>query len=336
MAILNNKFATSLWPIAVFAPASAYAQPSVNYDDLASLEEPLAFEIGAATVEVKGVVDVPVTLEIEDGVHFGDVGVGFTGNFEVNAEMQLGNRWNVGVAYFGQYAENVDDYTDNVAGYIRTSWGTLVGGNVGGLVRESTRRRRGVGHAALAYDDFYGSIGRWGGGYSGRFGPVIVTGIVDGDGDFEVGAEYQRPLGSKDYRFATRFGRSHYLTPDGLANLQTTSVGAVGEVIFGSSLFDLGISYENFDGGGINVDRWFVSGGGQTKVGSFSLSAGGHYGELDGTSEASAAVGIGYDIARGLSTNLGLNARRARVARGGIQIIDDEETSATASVRYSF
>jgi len=106
----------------------------------------------------------------------------------------------------------------------------LVFGNVDGLVREATRRRRGVGNADLAFDDFYERINRWGS----------------------------------------------------------------------------------------------------------SLSAAGHYGELDGTSESSASLGVRYDIARGLSTNLGVNARKAQIARDGISVVDEDETSATASVRYSF
>ncbi|WP_447525925.1 hypothetical protein [Parasphingorhabdus sp. NYA22] len=106
----------------------------------------------------------------------------------------------------------------------------LAFGNVDGLVREATRRRRGVGNSRLAFDDFYDRIHRW-----------------------------------------------------------------------GNSLF-----------------------------------AAGHYGQLDGTSESAASLGVRYDIARGLSTNLGVNARKAQIARDGIAVVDEDESSATASVRYSF
>ncbi len=318
-------------PISV--PAAAQ---SLNYDTLASLEEPLAFEIGDATVQVKGVADVPVMLNVDNRVFEGDVNVTFTGNVEVSAEMQLGNRWNIGAIYFGQYSEDANEYSDNVAGFIRTSWGTVIGGNVSGLVRESTRRRRGVGNANLAFDDFYGGLARWGGGYSGRFGPVTMTSIVDENGDFEVGGEFQRPIGVRDMRFATRMRKSRYLTADETTQLSSEAVGAVGEIVYGSSLFDLGVGYENLNGSGLNLDRWFVSGGGQHKVGSISFSAAGHYGELDGSAEYSTAFGVGYDIARGLSTNLGFNTRKANVERNNIQIVDEDEKKATASIRYSF
>ncbi len=315
---------------------SAHAQISLNYDSLSSFEEPLAFAIGEATVRVGGVVDVPVQLTVDDRVFDGDVDVSLVTNLDINIEMQLANRWNVGVSYFGQYHENTQDYEDNVAAFVRTSWGSLIGGNVDGLVREATRRRRGVGNAALAFDDFYGRINRWGGGYSGRFGPTTLSGIVDGDGHFELGAQFQRPIGRKDYRLAARFGRARYLAADNVTDFSTIGAGVVGEFVYGSSLFDIGFGYENLQSGALDVDRWYVSGGTQTKVGVLSLSAAGHYGELDGTSESSASLGVRYDIARGLSTNLGVNARKAQIARDGISVIDEDETSATASVRYSF
>ncbi len=318
------------------AAGSAEAQISLNYDNLSSFEEPLAFEIGEATVLVGGLVDVPVRLDLDDRIFHNDVDVSLVANLDIKIEMQLANRWNIGVTYFGQYDENSDDYDDNVAGFVRTSWGSLIGGNVDGLVREATRRRRAVGNANLAFDDFYGRINRWGGGYSGRFGPATLTGIVDGDGHFELGAQFQRPIGRKDYRFATRIGRARYLAADGVTNFKTIGAGAVGEFVYGSNLFDLGVGYENLQAGPIDLDRWYVSGGAQTKIGVLSLSAAGHYGELDGTSETSASLGVRYDIARGLSTNLGVNTRKAEIARDGVSVVDEDETSATASVRYSF
>ena len=318
------------------AAGSAQAQVILNYDNLSSFEEPLAFEIGEATVLVGGLVDVPVRLALDDGIFRDDVDVSLTSNLDISVEMQLPNRWNIGVAYFGQYDENTDDYADNVAGFVRTSWGSLIGGNVNGLVREATRRRRGVGNADLAFDDFFGRINRWGGGYSGRFGPTTLTGIVDGDGHFELGAQFQRPIGRKDYRIAMRVAKARYLAADGLTDFATIGAGTVGEFVYGSSLFDLGFGYENLQAGGIDLDRWYLSGGAQTKIGVLSLSAAGHYGELDGTPESSASLGVRYDIARGLSTNLGVNARKAQIARDGVSVIDEDEASATASVRYSF
>lgn len=334
--IFEPRFSAVCLALLVLTAAPARAQISLNYDDLSSFEEPLAFEVGEATILVGGLVDVPVRLSIDDAVFRDSVDIGLVTNIDVSAEMQLANRWNIGIAYFGQYDEFRDDYEDNVAAFVRTSWGSLIGGNVDGLVREATRRRRGAGNAILAFDDFYGRISRWGGGYSGRFGPVTLTGIADDDGNFELGGQFQRPIGNKDYRLATRVANGRYLAADGLTSFDTIGLGAVAEFVYGSSLFDLGVGFENLQAGSTDLDRWYLSGGARTKVGVLNLSAEGHYGELDGTSEASAALGIGYDIARGLSTNLGVNARKAQVARDGISVVDEDEATATASVRYSF
>jgi len=352
MISYSRSFVPVVLSLGLFA-TSVQAQVRLNYDDLSSLEEPLAFEVGQATIVVSGVVDVPVTLAIDNTAFQNDVDVGLNTNFQVAADLELGNRWSVGVAYFGQYRQGLydfsenatgisqlnptqDGYNDRVAAYVNTSWGSLIGGNVAGVVREQTRRRRGVGNSALAFDDFYGGLKRWGGGYTGRFGPVVLSSVVDEDGDFQIGAEFQRPIGNRDFRVSSRVGRGQYLAADGVTSLDSIGVGAVGEVVFGSSLFDLGFGYENLKSGVLDVDRWFVSSGAQTKVGVISLSAAGHYGELDGSPEASASLGLGYDIARGLSTNLGINARKAKVTSQGFSIIDEDETTATASVRYSF
>ena len=41
-------------------------------------------------------------------------------------------------------------YADNVALSVGGVWGTVLGGNVSGVVREQTRRRRGAGNGTLA------------------------------------------------------------------------------------------------------------------------------------------------------------------------------------------
>ncbi len=336
MKKVSLNYYIAIVPATCFLSVSPASAQGLNYDNLSSLEEPLAFEIGKATVEVTGLVDVPVMLEVDESIFNGDADVSFTTNAQVSAEMRLGNRWDIGAVYFGQYSEQANHYSDNVAGYVSTSWGTIIGGNVGGLARENTRRRRGVGNAALAFDDFYGQLARWGGGYQGRFGPVVASAIVDEKGDFEIGAAFQRPIGNKDYRVTSRLRRSSYLAADGQTQLTSEGVGLVGELVYGSSLFDLGIGYERLDGALLDVDRLFVSAGAQHKVGSLSLSAAGHYGRLGATNEYSSAFGVGYDIARGISTNFGFNARRARLEQNGVNIVDEDEQTATASVRYSF
>ena len=315
----------------------AHAQKiRINYDALSSLEEPLAFSVGEVTVLVSGAVDAPVKLHLDPSALAWDKEVTLRSNIGINAETQLGNRWTVGVSYFGQYDVRDNVYGDNVVGYVRTTLGSFIGGNTAGLVREQTRRARGFGNAALAFDNFYGGLSRWGGAYIGRFGPVSGSVAFDEFGNFDVGAVFQRPIGNKDYRMAVRVSDGQYLSADASTKFDTAGVNMVGELVFGSSRFDIRGGFERLKSNPLNLDRWFLSGGMQTKTGVISLSAEGHYGELDGSPEASASLGIAYDIARGISTNLGINARKAQIARNGINVIDEKEASAVASIRYSF
>lgn len=316
---------------------------------MSSLEEPIAYEFAGITLELTGVADVPVLAQYDD-VTGGDqptIDVGFVGNFQVSAETQFANRWEVGVTYFGQYSTDPeslflggpmgqDDYNDNVAGFVRTSFGTFIGGNTGNQVRELTRRQRGVGNGSLAFDDFYGQLSRWGGAYVGRFGASQIGVAVDENGDFEVGTVFQRPINQRDLRFSGRVRRAAFTSADGTTDFDTLGAGLVGEMVYGSTIYDLGVGYENIDGPISDFDRWFVSGGAQTQLGALRLSGELHYGQADGQSEYAASLGAGYDISRGVSLNLGINAQDARIVADGIQIVETEQVSAVASARYSF
>ncbi|MEO1730934.1 MAG: hypothetical protein AAFR64_09360 [Pseudomonadota bacterium] len=320
---------------------------SLNYDRLSSLEEPIALAVGDVTIQVQGVLDAPVIAEFDEVTGSDRIEVEFVANFQVSAETQLRNRWTVGAVYFGQYSSDPgtvflsnfmgpDNYNDNVAGFVRTSFGTVIGGNTAQQVRELTRRRRGVGNAFLAFDDFYGRLDRWGGAYVGRFGPSTLGLVVNENGDFELGMEYQRPLGRRDVRFTGRFRQAEFVAADGINRFMTQGMGAVGEIEYGSSIFDLGLGLESLDGITTDTHRWFVSAGAQTQIGQVRLSGEGHYGQVAGDDEITAAIGAGYDVARGLSLNLGLNYQDAQIVSDGITLVNTQEGQAVGSVRFSF
>lgn len=326
------------------APQAARAQDiDLNYDRLSSLEEPIAYDLGVFTVEVSGLADAALAAGFDRVADRDDIDPGFTGNVQVAASTQLENRWLVGAAYFAQYATDEaavfmarEDYSDNVAGFIGTSSGTVLGGNVMGQVRELTRRQRGVGNGFLAFDNFYGQLDDWGGAYVGRFGPSRIGAVVDENGDFELGAVFQRPIGRKDYRFSARYRRSRFSAADGVTVFDSDGFGVVGEFVYGSSLFDLGAGYERLDGNATGLDRWFVSAGAQTQLGPLRVSGEGHYGRAGGDAETSAALGAAYDLARGLSFNLGLNYEDAEIDRAGVTLLQTDEVTAVGSVRFSF
>lgn len=313
---------------------------SLNYEHLSSMEEPLATEIGDVTLVLTGLVDTPLTVNIET-----DEGTdaGFIGNAQVSALVQLQNRWRVNAAYFGQYetdealsSASDENYTDNAAISVGGMWGTVVAGNVAGLVREATRRRRGAGNGRLAFDDNLGTLSEWGGAYTGRFGPWVVGAVVDEDTQFEFGATFQRPIDDTDYRLTVRVSEGAYAPAGGSHVFESTAIGAVGEVIYGSTVLDVGLGYERLSSSGSDADRPFASAGVRRKTGVLSLTLEGHYGRVEGEAEASTAFGAQYDVARGLSANLGLNHARADMDSAGIRSADTRDTRAVLSLRYSF
>ena len=313
---------------------------SLNYERLSSLEEPIATEFGDVTLVLNGLLDTALIHDAEDD---GNTDAGLTANLQVSALTQLSNRWRVGLRYFGQYVaddradiEANDGYTDNAALTVGGAWGTVLGGNVSGAVREQTRRLRGAGNASLAFDDVLGRLEERSVGYIGRFGPWVVGTVVDEDGNFDLGGMYQRPFGTRDYRLTARVTAGTYSPEGGPGRFDTWAVSGVGELVYGSMLFDIGVGHERFSRRGPDIDRWYVSSGARWKTGVVSVSLEGHYGRFEAEDEVSAALGLQYDVARGLSANLGINHANARVTRDGLEVEEVEETKTVLSFRYSF
>ena len=333
---------------------AAQGTPVVGYGDLSHLEEPLAYKLGKATLTISGAVVVAGRHDFNRDyiVDRHDAEIGGVGQIEL--QQRLANRWTVGFIYNGQitntshlyysvcglycntYAVGNRYYNNDFTAYVRTSWGTVMLGNVGNVDRNDTRRRPGYGETVLAGDDFLGQMSRWGGAYQVRLGPTVSTVVVDQDGNFEVGDSYQRPLGTHDIRFTTRFRDSQVHLADGLGNLRSLAGGGVADLTYGSSIYDIGAGFEHMTGRGLDMNRWFVSSGARTKMGLLAMSAEGHYGQIDGSPEKAASLGVSYAFARGLSTNLGLNYSDANVVRNGITIFKPNTETATASVRYAF
>lgn len=303
---------------------------AVNYEALNAFEAPLAFEAANTTFLLRGRVDTPLEYSLENK---GKVDGRVIGNYQLSAETQLRNRITLGAAYGGRYESvNGDDYTDNVAAFAGGSWGTVFGGNVADLVFEETRRLRGVTPVRLAGDGALGTVNRWSGGYRGRYGPVIVSTLVDEDKNYDVGVSLQRPIGVKDYRFTARHNNGQLVAADGITTLDTKSVSGVAEYIYGSSRFDLGAGYEKIE----DADRWFTSAGATTKSGAWSASIEGLYGEIEGQEEISAVLGVRRDLARGLAATAALDYEDRQIAINGVNFINNKDTRVTVGLSYGF
>ena len=342
-------WAAVIFTCAIGAKGSASAEEMFfNYDDFSMLEAPLATEVGDVTLLLRGMIEGASTFGLGNDDD-DDTDESLDGSFQLGAQTQLPNRWRVRLTYLGKYAtapeaspdsgfaSRVDDeYEDDLALSVGGAWGAVVGGNVTDVVREQTQRTPGAGRASLSFDDVFGSLEGWGGGYVGRFGPWVLSTVVDEEGNFDLGATYQRPIGDKDYRLTTRYTEGVFTSADGLRQFDTRAASGVGEFIYGSALFDLGAGYERLLSAGLEVEQWYVSSGVRIKFGAVSLSLEGHYGEVEGEEKTSAALGVQYDVARGLSANFGLNYEDADVSLGGVNLIASKGTKAVISVRYAF
>ncbi len=316
----------------IFAISITMASTAVAQTKLLNFEKPLAADLGFTTLVFSGTLESTI---FDYSGENGENGTAFDGNYQISALTQLPNRWRLGATYYG---EDVDDkYTDKTIISIGGVWGTLMAGNVSDTVREQTRRQPGAGNASLAFDDFIGKTDDSGASYAGRFGPWIVSGYADGEGGVDLGAVYQRPQGTKDYRFTLRtISGTHTPNEEQETTYDTVGLGIVGELIYGSNIFDVGFGYERFKSEEEKAKRRFVSVGARNKFDNITISLEGHYGAIENDEEISTALGIQYDISRGLSANFGINHSKAKETSSSIRNTDTEETGTILSLRYTF
>ena len=205
-------------------------------------------------------------------------------------------------------------------------------------VREATRRWRGTGNAELEFDDVLGALGEddLGAAYHLRLSATTLTIGVDEDGNSDFGLTYERPNKTIDIRVTGRFTNSEIKSVDGATVFDTYAGGLVGQLEYGSYAVDLGLGYEHFDAAAADGNRIFVSTGLHYKIRKLTLSAEGHWGEIDGDSERSAALGARYDLARGVSLNLGYNYAESDAVIDGVTIQSVDLSEFIGSLRYEF
>ncbi len=316
--------------------STAHAQGAgLNPDNLSFFEQPLAFELFGFTVNYNQLIDVPVVHDFKAD----DTDVHPRTNFRVNIERQLPNALTIGATYFGSYDDkDVDEYEDRWAFYGSGVWGRLSGGKVNETVREATRRWRGTGNADLLFDDVIGTLleDDLGVAYHLRISAYTINIGVDEDGNSDFGVTYERPNKTTDIRWTGRFTNSEVWSLDSTTVFDTYAGGLVGQIEYGSFAADIGLGYEHFDATTADGSRIFVSAGLHYKVRKLTLSAEGHWGEIEGDSENSAALGLRYDLARGLSVNLGYNYADSSATIDGIAIQSIDQSEFIGSLRYEF
>lgn len=308
---------------------------NIAFDSLSLIEEPLAKEIGDVTYSLRGTIDAPITYDFRER-NVRNYGVSTA--FQFGAETQLKNALRLGANYTALYDyDSVDgsSYDDKYSIFAGGPMGTLFGGKVGDVLRMETDRRVSVGNADLAYATNFGVLNDLNVAYLGTFGPTQLGGVIDKDANFELGMIYQRPHADQDHKYSVRFTDGNFNAADGTL-LRASSAQAVIERVYGSTKMNVGLGYELLTRTDFSVNRAYVSGGASHKIGAYTMSLEGHYGQIDGQQELSAAFGGSYDFARGASVNLGINYKEAQINTDGVQILSDQDTAAKLSLRYGF
>lgn len=320
---------TTCLALGAFSTANAV---NLNYEGLSFLEKPLATHIGDTTLELTGLLDAAAQFSDK-----ADNDTNLSSSFQIGAETQLRNSWTIGATYLGEYVSNADDeYSDRAAVYLRNIWGTLSVGDVTGLVERVTGRDSRVGNADLAFDRPLAALEETGLTFIGRLGPSQYAVTVDEDSNYSLGLVFQRPIGNRDYRLSVNYRESELNTADGLAVFETDSIELFGELTYGSTIVDAALGYERLSLGAYDADRKYINLGASRKLGVLSLSAHAHFGDIEDQNERSYALGASYDIARGLSLNLGVNYSDAQTDLQGITIRNEDDTSGSISLTYRY
>lgn len=347
---MNKPRISTLFLISVVftmtSQATSENQFTLNYDRLSLIEGPIALEIGDITFLLSGSIDLESLKRTNDDSTMNNL---FT-TVELSFNTQLPNRWRVQGLVLGEAstASNprriIDDfdYVKRLALFISGTWGSFLIGDLHRLVRGDTRRISNAGDSYLYFDDFIGKLAQRNGGYRGRYGPWVVSAVFDQDSDYDCGMVSQRPLGNKDFRVTLRGMRGTFEPKTKTGTYATQGVISVGEIIYGSTIFDVSLGYEELRpkipqlGGASVMSRTFLSLGILRKTGVASTSLETHWGEFNGEREFSVALGVQYDVARGLSVNFGWNYWNTHSPFRKTEIFNARDSEVIISLQYDF
>lgn len=321
--------------LTIFVSQAAAADRYATYRNMTMVEEPLAMEMGDVTLSLRGTIEALSTLDLSSG-NDDNSHADFVAEIETHVDTQLSNYWNLK----GSYILNVDTReTDEIkhsgALTLRGHQGELSFGHVSNRMRDLSIRNLSAGNADLAFDHALAELDDLTVSQIFEEGPVRFGAVADFKGNFELGAIYQRPIANRDLRFSLRLTNGTFAAASGDI---IDGIGGHGmtELVYSNWTLNLGSGYEYITAGNMDAQRYYLSSGLARKVGAVTLSVEGHYGQIAGTDEISAALGASYDVGRGASLNAGLNYKKADVNKDGVQILDDDETELIMSLRYSF
>lgn len=246
---------------------------------------------------------------------------------------QLDNGTETSITYFSDYAnERNDAYEDLIRISAKDQWGEVIVGDVSSLIFERTNRFNGDNLIPnISNDQFSLPLDNYGVFYQWQTPATQWMIAVDKDANIEVGTRYYKPINGVEYVLSAHANHVENDRGDAQGVNASDSIALTAQAQRGRWIVDTQLLSEKLSllsgnsitlkgfSGGIHYkgNRWQVS-----------MNATERENELDDT-ERRIGIDAQYDVARGLSLNLGTNVFNT-------ELLPNKLRSHAVSIQYQY
>jgi len=316
-------FAAVGWQV---VPATVYGAV-INYDRISFFNRPVAYPTNYGTLSVNFLLDASYQSENNEASRFDNL----QNVSRVLYEHQLANDWDIGASYeFDYNAERGDRVIDEFQFFALDQWGFASIGNMASQVFDRSKRQPARGLLGITDDNFSLTLDEYGGFYQWASADTKWMIAVDSAGSTESAVVYNKPIGTVDYMVSARISVVDLETENAQGVDRGRGVALVAQARRGRWLVDAQYLQENLElvDGDTAFDLAAVSAGvhydfNRLKI---SLTAISRQNTLQNR-QRSVAMGLRYNLARGLSVNAG-----ARVSDS--ELFPENFRSLAVSLRY--
>jgi hypothetical protein len=295
--------------------------------------KPIAFQYKTGVIELSNSINLGIRSE-ENGDSTFD-------NHQVESQLsyatQLNNDWDLNVSYTANYAnERFDSYQDVLRASVQDQWGEIVIGNISSIIYDRTRRQIAAGlldtNLSITRDSFTLPLKRTGLFYQWQNPNLQLMFALDRQANIEIGSRYYKILNGNEIVISSRLNNIDNDIADAQGVSESQSYAIMFQLQRGRWVADLQYQQEklsllsspdsldlNTTSAGLNysLNRW-----------QWSVSAITKENELNDT-EKTIAIGMQYDIARGLSLNFGASVNNTK-------LFPERFQSYAVSLKYDF
>jgi len=298
--------------------ASIFAQsPSNNFsfnaESVTYFTKPLAYEYQGGVIEIDNAIAAGYRSELNGDSTYDQYQLAS----RLRYLTQLDNDWDVSFSYLGSYDnERFNSYQDIVRVAVKDQWGEVILGNISAVVFERTNRQQATGLFGINDDSFTLPLKRTGLFYQWQTPQLQLMFAVDREANIELGASYYAIIQGNEMTLSARLNNIENTIADAQGVGESQAIALVAQIQRGRWIADAQFQHEKLA---------FLANQNDFELN--SVSAGLHYSfnrwqwslsgiskdnELDDT-ERTIALGIRYDIARGLTLNLGKSVNNSKL-----------------------